>query len=1627
MSRRDSTTREELLSNLEAHVRTKVSADKAELLATFIQQYYATVSLDDLLSHELLDLYGAVISHWNLMEGRQPGETKIHIYNPQYEQHGWQSTHTVIEIAHDDMPFLVDSVQMELNARGFTTHMIVHVGGMKLVRDDNYAIKKVYPLGTSAPTAQEEAPIFLEIDRVTDPAALKELENAIINILQDVRAAVEDWQKTRDQVQASIDNLKSNPPAIDKVKVKEAINFLEWMLDDHFTFLGWRSYTLEKNDKDTVLKVVPGTGLGVLRESGSEKISRHFSNMTPEAQKMALAPDILIIAKTNTKSTVHRPAYTDYIGIKCFDEKGNIIGEHRIIGLFTSAAYNRNPKDIPGLCEKVKTVMKMSKLSPKGHAGKALLNILETLPRDDLFQTDTDELLKLSMGILQLQERRRIRLFVRKDIYGRFISAYVYVPRDRYNTELRHDFQDILQKAFHGTEVSFTTTFSDSVLARIHFMVRIDLTKPLEYDIADIESRLIEVGKSWVDELSAGLIDFYGEERGNEIAHMFAKSFPAGYRENESVRTAIIDIDHIRRIQSDDGLSMSVFRPIDEQENILRFKLYRLHKPVPLSDALPILENMGLRVLGEQPHMITLSDGTRAWVNDFRMSYKHALKLQVEEVKETFQTAFENIWYGKAENDGFNNLVLSAGLSWREIAVLRAYSKYMKQIGVTFNQTYIEETMSNYHNISSLLIEYFNLRFDPAMQKGNKTKLASLDKKIMDELDEVISLDEDRIIRKFCDIIKATLRTNYFQTCDDGEPKAYLSFKLSPDDIPDIPLPRPMYEIFVYSPSVEGVHLRSGKVARGGLRWSDRREDFRTEVLGLMKAQKVKNSVIVPAGAKGGFVPKNLPLGGTREEIMTEGISCYREFIRGLLDITDNVINDKIVAPSNTTRYDGDDPYLVVAADKGTATFSDFANEESIEYGHWLHDSFASGGKTGYDHKGMGITAKGAWESVKRHFRELGLNTQEEDFTVVGVGDMAGDVFGNGMLLSEHIRLVAAFNHMHIFIDPNPDAASSFKERERLFNMPRSSWADYDSKLISKGGGVFSRSAKAIKLTSEIKKVLNLKADIIEPDVLIRAILTAEVDLFWNGGIGTYVKASSELNSEIGDKANDNLRINGCDLKCRVVGEGGNLGFSQRARIEYALNGGKIYTDFIDNSAGVDCSDHEVNIKILLNKVVENGDMTEKQRNQLLADMTDDVSELVLKNNYYQTQAISIATYDENQSIDSFSRFMEALEAEEKLDREIEFLPDEKDLFERKSMGKCLTAPEISVLMAYSKICLKEQILASDIPEDPFLSAYVDTAFPKVLTKKYHKEIHAHSLRREIIATQISNVVINDMGLTFPHMITAETGATTSTIIRAYFIAKEVFGMHDFLQKIESLDYKVSSEVQMNMVMAAVRLLKRSTRWFIRNHRDLSDMPKIIKQYSAGVVKMYDSVSSLVQGVGKEHIEHDAEAFIEAGVPEKMAHSTSGMSAMFAVLDIVAASNQHKLNPEHVAQVYFTIGAKLELGWFREQLIAELSESHWDVLARSALCDDIDFQQRQLAISVIQHNPAIEDINQSIELWLEEHCLLVDRWKKMLLELRSSTSIEFVMLAVAARELFDINQASQQSAKKSVDDEQKCA
>lgn len=1605
------TSREDLQQQLEAALAEHVNKRELPQVALFAEQFFGIVAVEELVERRLVDLVGCTLSAWRLLMQFDPSKPEIHAFNPDYEKYGWQSTHTAVQVLHADMPFVVDSVRLDMNRHGHSIYTLQN--NVFSVRRSKGKRPEILPRGTRGKDVSLEALLYLEIDRCGNSSQLRTLERSIADVLADVRLCVADYQPMKARMQALIGELGKRPPkaVIDKAEVADIRDFLKWLHDDHFTFLGYEEFTVKDAANGGGTMVYDTDSLLGLSKRLRKDLKSTDLTIEPGPASYLREPRLLSFAKAASPSRVHRPAYPDFVSIRQLDGKGNVVKEHRFLGLYTSSIYAGSVWEIPYLNRKLREVRERSGLQADGHLDKELGRVLEVLPRDDLFQTPIDELLHTATSIVQIQERSKIRLFLRHDPYGRFYYALFYVPRDIYSTELRLRIQHLLMERLQATDCEFWTFFSESVLTRVQFILRVSPENSLTVDLQRLEQEVIQACRSWSDEYAALVIENLGEARGTEALDTFPHGFPAGYRERFAPQSAVIDLQHLLSLNAEKPLVMSFYQPLGQGDQELHCKIYHADGPLPLSDVMPILENLGLRVLGEYPYQLRTADGRELWVHDFAFTYAEGLNVDIQELNDSFQDAFIHIVRGDAENDAFNRLVLTAAMPWRDVALLRAYARYLKQIRLGFSLSYVAATLVNHTDIAKELVRLFRTRFYLARKltaEDLQDKQQRLEQAILSALDDVAVLNEDRILRRYLDLIKATLRTNFFQPDASGQLKTYFSFKLSPRDIPEIPLPAPMFEIFVYSPRVEGVHLRYGNVARGGLRWSDREEDYRTEVLGLVKAQQVKNAVIVPVGAKGGFVPRRLPLNGSRDEVQAEAIACYRIFISGLLDITDNLKDGKVVPPTAVLRQDGDDPYLVVAADKGTATFSDIANGIAAEYDFWLSDAFASGGSAGYDHKGMGITAKGAWVSVQRHFSERGVDVQKDPVTVIGIGDMAGDVFGNGMLLSESIQLVAAFNHMHVFIDPNPDAASSFKERKRLFELPRSSWADYDSKLISKGGGIFLRSAKSITITPQMKERFGIQAARLTPNELLNALLKAPVDLIWNGGIGTYVKSSKESHADVGDKANDAVRVDGRELQANVVGEGGNLGMTQLGRVEYALNGGASNTDFIDNAGGVDCSDHEVNIKILLGEVVAAGDMTGKQRNKLLVKMTDTVSELVLANNYKQTQALSLAARRARDRLEEFKRLMEYLEESGQLDRALEFLPSNDELNERASQGQGLTRPELSVLISYSKIDLKSALIKSSIPDDEYLLREMETAFPPLLAEKFGKVMRNHRLRREIVSTQIANDLVNHMGITFVGRLMDSTGMSAADVAAGYITVRDVFRLPYWWSQIEALDHQVPAELQLQMMEDLMRLGRRATRWILRSRRGELNAARDVAYFGPRIDALLGKVDSLLEAQARQRWLERYQALVEQGVPEELARFASAAEHMYTLLLVIEVAEATERKTTEVAEAYFALGDALDLGWYHQQIAALPVENTWQALARESLRDDLDWQQGAITAAVLQSGDARETCEVRIQQWLDLRKPLVRRWLSMLTELRSAGSADYTMFTVASRELQDL-------------------
>jgi glutamate dehydrogenase len=1584
-----------LIERISAATPRRISGVPLRTRRRFLRGFFRGVGEEDLAQRTPEVLAAVAMRHLEFGRIRAPKQTHVHVFNPTVERDGYVSAHTVVMVVTDDMPFLVDSVSTVMSTSEVAVHLIVHPV-LAVKRDGRGRLVDV------GETPSDEMPAeswqLYEIDRQLDPQQLEKLRKKLAASLADVRVAVEDWMPMRRRVRALIAELQNDPPPLPAEEVTEARKLLDWMEARHFVFLGYRYNRLERGPNEDRLVPEVRSGLGILRAGRSE------SRATPtvlrgDVRARARERELLILTKANSVSTVHRATYLDYLAVKTFGPRGEVTGEHRFLGLWTSTAYHSSPRDIPMLRRKVEQVISHFGLDPASHDAKAVLNVLETYPRDELFQARVEDLIRIVRGVVNLYERRTVRVLARRDPYNRFFSCLIYVPRDRYNTEVRQRIEQIMLDAFQGKAVETQVQISDSNHARQHLVVRTDPESRQKVDYAELEKRIARAATTWADRLRETLVAGGDEANALVLANRYMRAFPLAYQDDVDPSDVLDDIADLEALRADPKpLRLNLHRPADSKPERVYLKVVKLGEPIAISDLLPMLENFGLRVISERPYEIAWPEGGAAWIQDFELEHRDRLRIDIARIETIFREAFAAAWRGDIDNDGFNRLLIPTGLTAREIVVLRAYCRYLLQTGVPFSQAYMERTLAANAAVARNLVRMFEAQFDPAGGKRAAGRAEKLSETIRTSLDSVTSLDEDRILRAYWKVIQATLRTNFYQPDALGNPKPYVSFKLDPHKVPDLPLPRPKFEIFVYSPRVEGVHLRMGDVARGGLRWSDRREDFRTEVLGLMKAQNVKNTVIVPVGAKGGFVPKRLNPGGTREEVQAEGISSYQTFIRGLLDVTDNIVNGKIVPPPKVVRRDANDPYLVVAADKGTATFSDIANAISIDYGFWLGDAFASGGSAGYDHKKMGITARGAWECVKRHFREIGVDIQSQDFTVAGIGDMSGDVFGNGMLLSKHIRLLAAFDHRHIFVDPVPDPAVSLAERARLFALPRSSWDDYDRKKISKGGGVYPRSAKSIVLSPAGQQMLGISGGA-TPTEIIRAILRMPVDLLWNGGIGTYVKASDEAHGQVGDRANDAVRLNGIELKAKVIGEGGNLGVSQRGRVEYALAGGRLNTDFIDNSAGVNTSDLEVNIKIVLNPLTDAGKLSRSDRNKLLARMTNEVAGLVLRNNYLQSQAISTLELHSAARLAEYQHLIRSLERSGDLNRQLEFLPADDELSERRKRGIGLTRPELAIVLAYSKIWLSNHLLASDVPEDPYLSSELERYFPAPVRERQGRGISRHRLRREIIATATTNSLVNRMGPTFVARAQEESGAEPAEIARAYTAAREIFDMRRTWAQIEALDNRVTAKLQYGMIYQTSRLLRHVTYWLLVHRRRELHVDSAVREFRRGVKELESSVAHVLVGADRERFEKVRKDHVTGGVPAELAARIASLEAHNAALDIVELATKHVAKINDVARVYFEVGTRIGLDWLRERVEQLAVDGPWQAVARSGLRDNSLRIHRQVTDRVLGR-PANGSAEARVDSWVQSAGEELGHWQRTLADMRAAGAADFATLSV---------------------------
>ncbi len=1546
---------------------------------------------------------------------RLPGVAKVRVFNPSEADHGFDSRHTIAQIVNDDMPFLVDSIANEFSRREIAVHLLAHPV-LSVHRDIDGDL--VGFAADSGRAARLESLMHIEIDRQDDPALLDQLAAALTRVLAEVRLAVEDWQAMRHACLDAIDDLAASQSP----HLGEYADFLRWLESNNFTFLGHRRYRyVDDPAQESGLRfdLVAGSALGILRRD-EVRLFEAGLGAGEAMSRVARGPHNIVVLKTDRQSLVHRSGAMDCVIVKTYDQDGRVTGERRLAGLFTSAAYHALVHDVPLLRGRADTLLRRSGFDRHSHDGKTLLAILDSYPRDELFQLDEDTLFDHVMGILQLQERRRVALFVRRDAVGRFATCLVLAPRERFDAALSERFADILERAWNGTVTSVDSNVSsDSALGQSLYTLKLDGDTPTP-DLGELERALADAATSWSDHFRAALQAGLGEVEGRDAARRWDDWFPSAYRDGFAAECAVADLGLVQSALAGRDFGVRLERLPGLPSHRFTLRLFHPAEPIALSDILPPLERLGLRVLSEVPFLLGADAEEPGRVVALQVlsvetADKSAVDLDVAGPR--FAETLDRLWAGKLESDGFNRLVLGAALAWREVTILRAYAKYLRQAGIAFSQDYMEATLTAYPAFARGLVDLFAARLDPAYGEARSAdrlaRIAAIEATIAAAFDGVATLDDERILRRFLSAIQSTLRTNFWQSAGDGTPKDWVSFKIDSRAIDELPVPRPLVEIFVYSPRMEGIHLRGGRVARGGIRWSDRREDFRTEILGLMKTQMVKNAVIVPVGSKGGFYVKQPPLqaqggGGTREQIQAEGIACYRTLVRGLLDLTDNYADGGIQPPADVVRHDGDDPYLVVAADKGTATFSDIANALARDYGFWLDDAFASGGSAGYDHKKMGITARGAWESVKRHFRELGHDIQVTPFTVAGVGDMSGDVFGNGMLLSRQIKLVAAFDHRHIFIDPLPDPATGWAERKRLFDLPRSSWLDYDKALLSAGGGIYDRSAKAIALSAEARTVLGIEAPSLTPADLMRAILTAPVDLLCFGGIGTYVKASGESQADAGDRANDSIRADASQLRAKVIGEGANLGFTQRARIEAALGGRRINTDALDNSAGVDTSDHEVNIKIATGAAITSGLLARADRDALLFAMTDEVAALVLRHNYQQSQAISVAAEQAGEEHDRLERFMRALERQGRLDRAVEFLPDSAAMRSRSQSRQYLTRPELSVLLAYAKIDLNDEILASDLPDDPLLVGELMRYFPQVLQERYAPAIRDHRLRREIAALQVVNSLINRCGPTFVRNIGSRTGASAAAIARAFAVVRDAWKLRDLWSDIEGLDQALEAEAQVRMLVASQRFLTRTVQWTLRRLPQPLDTMAATEQLGAAVSALGDLPTGLVGEAENAALADRAAVFEAMGAPAGLARRAAALETLAAAGDLMQAARANSCSMEAASRLYFRIGERLSLATLANAALKLPRDGQWPAQAALAMQDDLAALHVDLLASALRTatQAGTAEPDPVLALWSEPRKLAFERIDRLLQEeLPITGTLDLAMLSVAITEL----------------------
>ncbi|HEY7401090.1 MAG TPA: NAD-glutamate dehydrogenase [Actinomycetota bacterium] len=1581
----------ELLHRIEEHVEP----GRREAVAAFAKAYTRRLSDEELSEADLDQLYGRVTSAFAFIDTRGPRAITVRVFDPDAQVDGYESPGTVVESNTDDSPFLVDSISEELAARNLQVERLTHpvIG---TARDEDGRIERV----TSARDASHrESFMHFEVDRRLHEAERANLETRVARILKDVHLVVRDFEPMQTRVRRMVELARAAGVRYPAQEVGEAVEFLEWLLQLNFVLLGYREYQLVDTPQGRAIAVVPNSGLGILSDEQRSTFaaSTLLSTIEPALRQRIEDGDLLIYSKTNSYSTVHRRARMDYIGVRRVNAEGEIVGEARLIGLFTSKAYMEPAAKTPLLQRKLEQVLAAEDLIPGGHDYKSAIALFESFPKDELFQAPPQELRRLIVGLLQLERHGGMRVLIRRDLYGRSVSVVVALPRDRFNAELRKKLQALFLERFHGSTVDYHLSLDETELARIFFTVHVDPGVQIpEVPYEELEREVERLARTWDDDLRDALSRRHGPRRGAQLAETYAARFPDYYRSNSDWELICNDVDRLEELEgSEEGFVVGLG---NEQagERLTRVSLYKTGGKIDLSAFMPILEALGLRVVEEIP--IGLLGEGKVYIHDFGVLDARGAVLNLEENAERVADCIASVWRGQAESDSLNRLVVFAGLTWREVMILRAYRRYGQRVFPAFTEDYQNEALAENPHIAAKLVRLFFAKFDPSGASTDED-VEALRGEIMQDLQRVVSLDMDRILRSFLGMIDATVRTNAYLPA-----RGAFSIKLRSADVPDMPKPFPLYEIFVYSPWMEAIHLRGAKVARGGIRWSDRKEDYRTEVLGLMKAQKVKNAIIVPDGSKGGFILKRQP--ATPEELRAEVQAQYRTFMEGLLDLTDNLADGKVVHPEGVRVLDEEDPYLVVAADKGTATFSDLANDVAAQYLFWLGDAFASGGSAGYDHKKLGITARGAWESVRRHFRELGVDVMTESFTAVGIGDMSGDVFGNGMLLSPVVKLVAAFDHRNVFVDPNPDPASGLQERARLFALPGSSWNDYNRSLLSPGGDVIDRKAKSVVLSPEARAALGVADDApaaMTPNEVIRLILRAPVDLLWNGGIGTYVKSSKETNADVGDRTNDPVRVNGGDLRVRVVGEGGNLGFTQRGRIEFAMQGGRINTDFIDNSAGVDTSDHEVNLKILCGLAIARDELTLEGRNELLEACAGDVVEHVLYDNYLQAQILSQSVEVAAQRTEAHEDLMQQLEAEGELDREVEFLPSSEEMADRRAAGTGLIRPELAVLLAYAKRSVANALLRSDLPDSMYFEQDLQKYFPPKVVERFGHLIPEHPLRRELLATIMANDVVNDQGITFVTRMVTETGAHAADVVRAFRIARDVTGALDRWAAVEALDGVVDPVLQSQLMSGVDWLVEATSRWYLVQGAGLK-LSEAVDAARDAFAELSVIVPTIGSDTWREQHEQVAERLVEEGVPQDVARRHAFEAELVHGPDIISVAQATGRPVQEVARAFFLLGEQLDIDWLELRLEELPTTTRWQRWAVQSMEDDIFLVRRQLAERLIAESEGTP-IDEAVESFLVRREEAFARLRRFMRGLAVEGVNDLSQLTVALRQI----------------------